>query len=169
MKYPTQADLKATLHYNPETGLFTWLRPVRKGISAGDEAGRTTGLGYCLIGLHGQKLLGHRLAWLYMTGALPDQSIDHVDGDRANNRWSNLRVADRHGQARNQGLRRNNKTGKKGVYVSRARFKVVIRAGSKPIHLGVYETADEAAHAYNKAAIKMHGKFARLNPVGVDK
>jgi len=169
MEYPTQKELRSALHYDPQTGLFTWLRPARVGVAAGDTAGRITSLGYWLIGFRGQKLLGHRLAWLYMTGGLPGESIDHINGKRSDNRWANLRIANRYGQAHNQGVRKSNATGKKGVYAKKEKFRAAIRAnGSGVIHLGTYDTLDEAAHAYNKAAIRLHGQFACLNPIGVD-
>ena len=87
----TQAELKALLHYDPETGKFTWLEQ-RGRQKAGDEAGAySEALGYLLIGINGTRHYAHRLAWLYMTGEWPENVIDHEDRNGANNRFANLK------------------------------------------------------------------------------
>ena len=170
MKYPTQEEIKSSLIYTPDTGIFYWRKTLTSRAIEGKVAGRINDLGYCVIGLAGQKLLAHRLAWIYMTGSLPNESIDHINSVRNDNRWANLRIADRYGQAHNQKIRKSNSTGKKGVYSVRGKFSAAIRAnGSGVIRLGEYETLDEAAHAYNRAAIHLHREFACLNPIGADK
>ena len=115
----TQAELKALLRYDPDAGAFTYLADAgRSGrIKAGSVAGsfdKTTG--YLQIKIGGTRHLQHRLAFLYMTGAWPEQSVDHINGDRACNRWSNLRdVAPSINSQNMRKAHKDNKTGFLGV------------------------------------------------------
>jgi hypothetical protein len=88
----TAARLRELLHYDPETGIFTWVHGTRKS-PAGSRAGyvmKGKNLGYRAINLEGCCYYEHRLAWLYMTGAWPQHQIDHDNHARTDNRWSNL-------------------------------------------------------------------------------
>src|SRR3990167_5270791 len=90
----TQEILKTYLKYNPETGVFTWIWhhhfPCRQKM-VGRVAHSPGTTGYLRVRLLGTTLTVHRAAFLYMTGRLPDIDVDHIDGNTANNRWSNLR------------------------------------------------------------------------------
>ncbi len=90
----TQAELKAVLHYDPETGIFT-----RYGHN---KCGSKTYQGYIGIGIKRKTYYAHRLAWLYMTGVWPSKEIDHKNRIRDDNRWVNLREATRSMQSRNR-------------------------------------------------------------------
>lgn len=92
--------------------------------------------------------------------------VDHIDGNRLNNCWTNLRYADARQNAMNRGLYRTNTSGKKGVYWSKSKNKweSAIRCKGKRYHLGVFSDIDDAARAYNEAALKHFGEYARLNP-----
>ena len=87
----TQSELKSLLHYDPETGLFTWIAPLSNRVQVGDVCSTVAPIGYILIGVRGQKLYAHRLAWLYMTGEWPENQIDHINCVKTDNRWANLR------------------------------------------------------------------------------
>src|SRR5215813_12141516 len=85
----THERLKELLSYDPKTGLFIWN-------SRGAVAGTTDQEGYIQIHLDGKKYRAHRLAYLYMTGEMPTQILDHINRVRSDNRWGNLRpVTDR--------------------------------------------------------------------------
>lgn len=90
MERLTISALKEQLHYCPESGQFTWL-VTRNRIKAGDVGGYVRRSGYVRIGIFGRFYMAHRLAWFYMTGAWPEQVIDHINGDPADNSWNNLR------------------------------------------------------------------------------
>jgi hypothetical protein len=94
--------------------------------------------------------------------------IDHINGDTLDNRWSNLRLATKKGNAANRGLDRSNTSGYKGVKWSKAAGKWVaaIVSDDRTIHLGVFVDPVDAARAYNTAALLHFGEFARLNKVG---
>lgn len=150
------------LDYNPETGLFTW--KVRYGSAVkGQIAG-------CLahdksIVLRFQKILhrAHRLAWLYVHGSWPKGEIDHVNGNPADNRISNLRDCSRRENTRNVRTHRDTASGLKGAYRDKKRWTSRICIDGKNVHLGMFDTAEDAAKAYDEAAKKLHGRFARIN------
>lgn len=159
----TVEDLRSRLHYNQDTGLFTWIKPLCSIRKPGDVAGSTKHKdGYAEIGIFGKLFLSHRLAWFYVHGAWPDGQVDHINGDRLDNRISNLRIAT-HGQNRaNSRAGKNNLLGVKGVFKTRSgKFVAQIRAGKKQRHIGTFLTVKEASEAYRKAAEKYHGEFAR--------
>jgi hypothetical protein len=113
-------------------------------------------------GHHGRNVLMHRL----IKGLTdPKVKCDHHDGDGLNNTDENLRVANHQQNMCNRGLSQNNTSGFKGVHFLRAnqRWQASIRANNKTTHLGYFPTAETAAHAYDAAARKYHGEFARLN------
>jgi hypothetical protein len=82
--------LKEVLHYDPASGDWKWLVRVAWRINAGGRAGTLNTLGYVAIKVDGTVYLAHRLAWFYMTGNWP-QEIDHIDRNKSNCRWANLR------------------------------------------------------------------------------
>lgn len=89
----TAEKLRHILHYDPETGVFTWMVSPRRRTKVGDEAGNRDYHGYVNITHEGTRYRAHRLAWLYMTGEWPADLVDHKDQNRSNNRWLNLRPA----------------------------------------------------------------------------
>lgn len=156
----TQAKLKELLRYDPDTGLFTWL-VSRKRVKAGDVAGTTYTNGYVIVRIDGKANSAHRLAWFYMTGEWPADQIDHIDRDKANNRWGNLRPATSLQNIANRGSW--SKSGFKGVYkpIGRNDYRTEIRINGKRKLLGYFKTPEEAHAVYLKAANDIHGEFAR--------
>ena len=169
----TQERLQSLLNYDPATGVFTWIGSARnqRPDIVGEQAGSGSGRGYIMIQVSGTRYLAHRLAWMYVYGVMPSM-IDHVNGDRSDNRIENLRPANKSTNNVNTGLTIRNTTGAKGLMRGRGKdgaFYARIVKNGKTIHIGKFPTRDEAAHAYNKAAIQLYGDFAVLNPIGVDK
>lgn len=160
-----QDFLKKILDYNPETGVFT--RKVRTAmcVQVGQIAGSVKPDGYRAITILGKPLREHRLAWLYIYGSYPNGVIDHINGKRDDNRISNLRVVSVGENATNR--RRNVKSvsGYKGVtwYKRYKKWQCHIRVNKKGYFLGFFDSPERAALAYDIAARKMHGKFARVN------
>jgi hypothetical protein len=153
----TAERLRSLLSYNPETGIFTWR--VRRGrILAGTVTGGIGSHGYVEIRVDYRLYLAHRLAWLYMTGEWPKETIDHRDLDRTNNRWRNLREAT-FGQ-NNTNRRARGAQGLKGVTKNRRAYVAQIQVAGRNRYLGSFATP-EAAHAAYVAASSAHGEFAR--------
>jgi len=164
------ATLLRLLHYDPETGVFVWRRrgDVREqwnGRYAGKRAGYKWSPGgkifYWVIRIFDWPFLAHRVAVLYMTGAWPENLVDHRDRDGLNNRWRNLRDADRAQNAVNAGVTRASSTGLRGAFLCRetGRFRSQIKFEGRAIWLGYYETAEEAHAAYLVASRKYYGEF----------
>lgn len=152
-------ELRRLLNYNPETGIFTRLIQ-RSNMKVGSVAGSVYPDGYTYIMINRQRFLAHRLAWLYMTGSLPQMEIDHIDRIRSNNSWINLRKVSTQQNSFNRSKHSNNKTGHKGVSFSRRenKFRAVITLNGKLHHLGYFTTAEEASQCYQKASLNLHGE-----------
>ncbi|MEI7998669.1 MAG: HNH endonuclease [Candidatus Omnitrophota bacterium] len=158
----TQEQLKEILHYDPETGSFTWAKSGRR-IKIGKVAGGLEKGGYIRIRIFGKMYFAHRLAWLYMTGSFPPELIDHDNGNPSDNRFVNLREATRSENQANRGKTKANASGFKGVYWDKKakKWKAQIGFESKTKYLGLFDTKEEAHDVYKKAADNLHGKFAR--------
>lgn len=156
----TQARLKELLHYNPETGIFTWLVSTSNRAPAGYAAGSITH-GYVIITVDRRHYRAHQLAWLYVHGQFPSGLIDHINCDRADNRIQNLRAADHSLNARNRGVGKNSKCGVRGVHWSaqKRKWRAVITVNYQNIHLGLFDDL-EAAKAARKVAEKEHFQCA---------
>lgn len=157
--------IRELLTYDPADGLFRWRESVGSRARAGDVAGSTDATGYVQIVLDGVKYFAHRLVWLHQFGDWPSDQIDHVNGLRSDNRLCNLRNATRSQNLANQGPRKDNSSGFKGVSFSarKAKWRAYIRQGGKQCHLGYFHSSDEAHVAYSRAAVATFGDFARVS------
>ena len=154
----THERLRELLHYDPESGVFTWLVRATKNIKIGDEAGDRDTHGYLAIRIDGKRYRAHRLAWLYMTGAWPVHEIDHINGIRDDNRLGNLREATRAENQQNQAVRRDSSSGFTGVSWDkwRNKWQAYIKIAGRQRYLGRFPTAESAHAAYLAAKMKLH-------------
>lgn len=145
----TQEQLKRALHYNPDTGEFTWVMPFSRKIAPGSRAGCKNSEGYIIIGVNGKRYHAHRLAWLYMEGYFPEHQIDHKKGIRDDNRWSQISHATHACNMQNTKISKNNTSGFPGVYRNdtKGRWRASISIGGKTLFCGLYENALDAALA----------------------
>lgn len=141
----TRDELKEILNYDPEAGVFTWIKSMPPRGRIGQVAGYANGNGYIRMSINGIKYYAHRLAFLYMTGENPEV-IDHIDGNSLNNKWSNLRNCD---QSKNMANQKN----RRGVRLRHGRWY----ARFSDTHLGVFNTESEAVAARKAAQIKAAG------------
>jgi hypothetical protein len=152
------------LHYDKDTGVFTWA-VARPKIKVGQVAGHLHYKGYINIELFGKHYSAHRLAWFYVTGVWPQETIDHINRVRNDNRFENLREATR--RQNRQNSQYVNKTGYTGVtfkkWMKNKPYSAAISIGGKPTHIGCYSTAEEAAEAYKIKSIELHGDFSVFN------
>lgn len=159
-RVPTQAELKALFHFNPETGVFTHLQSRGKG-KKGQPCGKVNFNGYVEMRVLNRLFGAHRLAVLYMTGAIPElpYTVDHINGCRADNRWANLRIASRQQQTWNSPAHHHNQSGLKGAWPCKTtgRWQSIIQDGDRRVWLGRFDTAEEAHQAWLKAAIELRG------------
>lgn len=154
----TYTRLIQLFKYDAETGLFYWIEKPNRRISVGDVAG-TISHGYVSVRIDGRRYPIHRLAWLYVTGEWPVSDIDHINGVRNDNRFVNLRVVtDSVNKQNKYRAQSNNEVGVLGVSMACGgkKYRARIKAGSKQKHLGVFDTAEDAAEAYLVAKRKLH-------------
>lgn len=155
----TQATLKELLHYDPDTGVFTWrVRPSRR-VYIGDEAGSVYQRGnacYRDIKIDGVKYLAHRLAWLYTYSEFPAGQIDHIDGNGLHNWIINIRDVDNRENQKNSRLRSDNTSGTVGVSFDKAsgKWKAQISTGSGRKRLGHFTDIKDAIAARKSAEVE---------------
>ncbi len=162
----TQKRLKEILNYDPDTGEFTRAKSLRNQVKKGDPAGSFHHNGYLGIFLENKKYYGHRLAWLWVYGRFPENETDHINGDRADNRISNLRCVDRKENTKNKCIRSDNTSGVNGVCRTPAgKWRVYIGVSGTQKILGAFDDFDlaclvrkEAEHKYNYH--ENHGRIA---------
>jgi hypothetical protein len=155
-EYPTAERVRQLLHYDAESGLFTW-KSKTGSMGSGTVAG-TPHKEYINIQVDGRQYKAHRLATLWVTGAWPDGEIDHRDGDGKNNRWANLRPAPsrRFNMQNKRKPHKNSSTGYLGVSVQDGKFRARIRVDGKNRCLGLHGTAEDAYAAYVEAKRRLH-------------
>lgn len=165
----TADEARAIFNYDDATGVLTWKcnRRTTKGYinaRAGSQAGGKDKKGYLAMSFQPPRspkpiyYFAHRIIWLIVTGAWPTSEVDHVNGDKSDNRWQNLRHADDEINSQNRRhANRNNSTGflgvtidKSGLYVSRIGHR------RKLLVIGKYPTPQEAHKAYVEAKRRLH-------------
>lgn len=169
----TQEIIKELIDYNPETGRCFWKERSCKHFIDGEKHNSATKAKIWNCKYFGKEINGvnegryfrirlfrkdyklHRVIWLYMTGEWPDQ-VDHIDGDRSNNKWENLRNVNRSQNLRNQKVRSTNTSGVMGVhwYKNLCKWVATIYAENRNIHLGYFSCIAHAVRARKEAEVK---------------
>lgn len=155
-------DPTGVLSYDAHTGELRWASPGKKRV-VGALAGTKDTTGYLRVRYDGKRVLVHRLCWFIHTGRWPESQIDHRNGNKSDNRASNLREASAQQNQHNVGLRRDNESGFKGVCFCRrtGKWSANIRTDGKNKHLGRFNTKEEAARAYQEKSMVLHKDFLR--------
>jgi hypothetical protein len=170
---PDQEALLERFDYNPETGAILWrVRPrwhfstIKHGEAwnakfSGTNAGTLLNTGYVSVGIERKLIQAHRVIYKMMTGEEPPAHLDHVNRDRVDNRWCNIRPATEIANHHNVSIRKDNTTGFKGVsYKPKlGKFLARIQANGRRIEIGYFLTAQEAHFAYCAAAKQLFGEF----------
>lgn len=157
----TQERLKELYTYDPIGGTFR-RNFGRQGVEKGSLAGSMNHhFGYVNIFVDDKGYKAHRLAFMYMTGEWPPEEVDHLDGDRSNNAWENLKLCSRSENARNMAKRKDNTSGHVGIGFHKKRNQW--RARIMGEHLGWFPTMEEAIkarqeHPSNILFSERHGK-----------
>jgi hypothetical protein len=179
---PSIGHLIECFNYDPMTGRLSWReRPVTHFKDehswrvtnckyAGKEIAGADEKGYLRVPIHGKNYRVHRVCFAIYHGRWPDKQVDHIDGDKANNKIGNLREATNSQNQMNRGAAVNNTSGYKGVHFNKAakKWHAQIRKKGKNIYLGVFDDPHDAYLAYCQAADKIHGQFANSGKVGVN-
>lgn len=166
----TAERLREVLNYDPDTGVFVWRK--REGDDphtrmwntrfAGEVAGSIRKSdGYRVIRIDVRLYLAHRLVFLFMTGKWPIADVDHINMNKVDNRWCNLREATQSQNNANTRKRKNNTSGYKGASWHGSGWRAQIHVSGKHICLGTFPSPEEAHAVYCEAARKHFGDFAR--------
>lgn len=161
----TLQDYKDNFIYDPDKGVFYNRYDRSRLAKAGQIAGGKDAYGYRVLKFKGVVIKIHHLVWWFEHGTKPTKMIDHKDGDRSNNRITNLRDTDYYGNAQNRFKQASNKSGYKGVHYCKqfGKWRSAITCRGKRRSLGLFDTPEEAHEAYCEAAMKLHGEFAKLS------
>lgn len=157
------------IHYNPKTGELVRIAKLNKEHNIFPckkfKPQSITPHGYYQLNILGRPYTLHRLIFLYMTGSFPKEDVDHIDGNRLNNKWNNLREVSRGKNLKNIGLRSTNKSGHIGVYCRKdtKKYSAYINHKGKKYSLGDFEKYEDAVKVRLKAEIEFgfhrnHGK-----------
>lgn len=157
-------DYRKYVCYDETTGVFTRVYSRGRGVK-GQVAGAPDREGYIIMSVGGQQLRAHRLAWWFVNGSFPEGQIDHINGDRSDNRISNLRCVSNQENSRNQRRRVTNKSGHQGVCWHKRFNKWIsqIRVDGRYVYLGLFSDLQKAVEARKAAEIlygfhENHGK-----------
>jgi hypothetical protein len=190
-KLPDAVYLRECFDYNPKTGKLTWKkRPLshfptqrawntwntrRTGTIVNTKHGNGKGI-IVKLNISKRNLFVHRIIWKWMTNKEPGTTIDHINNDPFDNRWSNLREATTAQNAWNsRGKHPETRQLPKGVSVAahNNRFRAEIGYRRKRYYLGTFDTPEQAHAAYAEASARLHGEFKNLGhqpplPAGAD-
>lgn len=159
---PSQEFLRDLFDYSPETGELRW-RNTRKWGWNGRIAGWGEAGYYLKVTFKRRHFYAHRIIWKWMSGDDP-RTVDHIDQDKTNNKWSNLRECSLSENLANVGCRRHNASGDKGVdwEQSRLRWRAQIAKDGRHYMLGRFIRKEDAIAAYAAKAKELYGEFARV-------
>lgn len=153
----TQERLKELINYDCDSGIFTWIKK-RAGINIEKQAGCIRKDGYRLIRIDNKLDYAHRIAWFYMTGNYPENLIDHINGNRDDNRFVNLRdvTSSVNLQNRKELNSKNTISGFAGVQKNHKKWQAIIWLNYKRILIGSFLTKEDAHQAYLDKKTEIH-------------
>jgi len=147
----TQEFLKERVTYSHKTGLFKWKKSKYSRAVEGEVAGRPTTAGHVQLSIEGKRYAAHRLVYLYVYGKMPNKTlvVDHINGNKQDNRLSNLRVVSHAQNLQNSKRSKANSSGYKGVTFEKniGKWRAYITKNYKTTKLGFFDTKEEAYQA----------------------
>lgn len=154
--------IRSLFKYDPASGILFW-DVKRPKVVLGAEAGSTSSTGYKRVTVDGRSYKVHRIIWAIQTGEWPSSDIDHIDGVRDNNKWSNLRLASKSQNGMNRKRTNSNTSGVKGVYWhSRAsKWAAQVKLNRKVYYIGLFDSIDVAKEHVEKKRAELHCEFSR--------
>jgi hypothetical protein len=158
---PDLAELQRLFTYDPETGAI-YAKVSATTRKAGSLCNSSDANGYKVVFCKGRHIKAHRLAWVFFYGVQPDGYVDHINGDRSDNRIANLRCATHPQNMCNRPAPPHNTSGVKGVHHRKdnGKWRAYISVDRKRVGLGQFETKEEAEEAVKLARKQWHGEFA---------
>lgn len=149
-------------------GKLIWVDPLSTKIKPGSMAGCVNSTGYVIIYMKNGRgshinVAAHHIVWFLFTGEWPTGQLDHIDRNRTNNRFENLREASPSQNGYNRAANRANRLGEKGITFEVGSFRVRLVAKGVTKNIGRFKTLEEAIEARDKALLEHHGEFACLD------
>lgn len=159
----TQERLKEVLDYDADTGQWTWIKTLANRAEKGSLAGYINNVGYRMITIQGKSYQSSRLAFLYQNGKIPDKYVDHIDGNRSNDRWNNLREATPTQNQFNRSIQKNNTSGAKGVGWDKRKNRWVAKIwiNRKCVYSEHFISKNDAIIARKNAEVIYHGEYRK--------
>lgn len=163
MKEISISLLRDYFNYDPASGEIRWKKSPHHKVKAGDIAGFIEPRGYRVLQFKKTLWKGHRIALALMNNEFPNGEVDHIDGNPSNNRFENLRVVDKSQNQMNRAVSKNNRSGIKGVHFCESKQKWVSRisVGKNRIHIGGFNSFDEAIQKRKQFEDEFYGQYAR--------
>lgn len=144
----TEQLVREVFYFDKEVGKLYWKKPTSKRVKKGEEIKTLDRHGYYKVGLNNKEYLVHRVVWLYVYGYYPENLIDHIDGNKLNNKIENLREANKFCNSLNSKTRKDNTSNIRGVYFDKNNKKWYAQIkDNKRYFLGYYDSYDEAVCA----------------------
>ena len=158
MNTVTQERLRELFDYDQKQGYLIRKARTSPNTRIGEVAGRINNKGYRQTMVDNHRYMEHRLVWLYVYGAWPLVDVDHINGNRSDNRIENLRLATRAENQQNVGMRSHNTSGYIGVtwYKKLNKWRAQIKAHGKKLHIGLFDCPAEAHKAYLAKKAELH-------------
>jgi hypothetical protein len=147
--------------YDTDTGFFFWKESPKYDVLVGTRAGYFDGK-YWRLAYRGKRYKASRVAWLYTTGEWPKDQIDHINGDKLDDRIINLRNATNAQNCKNRNLRSDNTLGVKGVHQTKRGFVAQVVVNGVHVLNKTFGTLEAAQEAYIRTARAAHGEYARV-------
>jgi hypothetical protein len=161
---PPVERLRHLFSYDPQTGIVS-RNHGRGGELAGARVGTKNSHGHLICRVDYRTCYVHRIAWALYHGEEPPELIDHINGDGVDNRIANLRAATNSENRVNARPNTGSHSGLRGAHWSKSegRWRSSIRVNGRYVHLGWFETKEDAAEAYAIAAERYFGEFSYYN------
>jgi hypothetical protein len=155
-------ELKLKFRYEPDTGHIYWIE-AGKGKIKKKPAGTKTNTGYMMIMIDKKRYYSHRLAWALHHGRWPNDQVDHINGNKIDNRIINLREATNAENGKNYGFNKSNTSGIKGVSWCKCtnKWRAMIKVNNTKKCLGRYDTVEQAAYVRKQAEDRYFGEWGR--------
>ena len=152
-------DILDIFNYNINTGIFTW-KKSRRGVAKGVVAGTLRQDGYVHLCIGEERHFAHRVVYLLMEGYMPEQ-VDHINGNRSDNRWENLRACTPSENSQNRRIT-NSKSGFKNVnwHEQTKKWRVQVMIDGKSRSFGLYSNIEDAKRVAIIARKEIHGDFS---------